>query len=478
MANVHCGCDDKKDLNRRDLLALSGKGLVLGAMGMSMPYLLKGREAFAITPENPFYDAVLTVFFRGGPSQTDSWDPKPGSSASYNPGQLGTIDLGVNDVYGEPFQVAASLPQLANAAMNDPMVGIGAIRSLWHGSNNHGNGQMMMGSWWRGQLGNSYPSVAPVFAHYFEGQGIGIPSVVIQGDNPNGVNDTRGARVPTALSVGTNNGAGGNPTVQALELPPGVDVARYDRRKTLLDCLNQRFLQSHPDGMALAYEKASEDAFAITRQGDAAQAFDLTGKQLLPADEDPERFTLAKELILAGVPYVTMGIGGNDTHGNNLSRMIRNWRDSFDSALAAAIPEIKNSGKRVLILAYGDFGRTPDGKGGGNVATRDGRDHWGDAFSIGMVSINQPKFKTTAIGDTGPDGAFTMNSTRRNGQPGQLVDPLEPKDLGGFVYRAMGIPLFAADGRSDIPTPLGRNAPPVLRDGNESTKLMQTFGLV
>ena len=95
-----------------------------------------------------------------------------------------------------------------------------------------------------------------------------------------------------------------------------------------------------------------------------------------------------------------------------------------------------------------------------------------------MVSINQPKFKTTAIGDTGPDGAFTLNSSRRNGQPGQLVDPFEPKDLGGFVYRAMGIPLFAADGRADIPTPLGRNAPPVLRDGNQSTKLMQTFGLV
>ena len=54
------------------------------------------------------------------------------------------------------------------------------VRSMWHGSDNHGNGQMMMSSLWRGQLGNSYPSVAPVFAHYFQGQRLGVPAVVVQ----------------------------------------------------------------------------------------------------------------------------------------------------------------------------------------------------------------------------------------------------------------------------------------------------------
>jgi hypothetical protein len=474
MANIHCGCDEAKDLNRRDLLKLSGKGIVLGAMGMSMPGLLNRREAFALTPENPFYDGVLTVFFQGGPSHTDTWDPKPGS----NNNVFNTINLGIKDVDNEDIHISEVFPGIANKVMNDPLVGLGILRAFWHGSNNHGNGQMMMGSWWRGQLGNSYPSAAPVMAEYFQGQGIGIPSVVIQGNNPDGVNDTRGARVPTALSVGTNNGQGGNPTVEALNLPPSVDLARYQRRKTLMDCLNQRFLDNHPDGMALAYQKATDDAYEVTRQGDAAQAFDLTGKPRLPAANAAvaDRFTLAQELLKAGIPYVTMGIGGNDSHGNNMQTIQNNWGNNFDTAVTAMIDNLLTTrpGKRYLILAYGDFGRTP-----GTVANgRNGRDHWGDCFAPAMISVGQAKFKTNAYGQTGPDGLFTVNQNGGGGMPGTALNRTEPKDLGGFVYRAMGIPLFAADGRADIPTPLGRNAPPVERTGNVSSTLMTTFGLV
>ena len=493
MAFVHCDCtsEHSREITRRKLLELSGKGVALGALGLSLPGLMHMQEAYGLTPENPFYDGVLCVTFNGGTGTIDSLDPKPGS----NNNVFNTINLGANDVYNQPIVLSEVLPNLANLVQNDPAVGMGIVRSMWHGSNNHGNGQAMMAAFWRGQLLNSYPSQAPVFAHYLQGQGIGIPAVQINGNNLQGINDARGARVPTALQVDVGGNQNNNPIVQALGLPAGVDGARYTRRKDLIDKLNARFLGSRQvDTMAKAWEKATADAYNVTFQGDAARAFDLTGKTLLPAqnNQNAQRFTLAQELLKAGIPYVTCGIGGNDSHGNNMATVRNNWGQTFDRAVAAMAANLKATGKRYLIFTISDFARTPQTVAGG----RDGRDHWGGAMSNLLISINQPLFKTTAIGDTGPDGLW-VEGTTGNGGAGQLNmlrDPFEPAHLGYLVYSAMGIPMFAPDGRADVPTTTGRNAPPVDRTvtievptGNQvvympgasyGTKLRTAFGLV
>jgi hypothetical protein len=247
-----------------------------------------------------------------------------------------------------------------------------------------------------------------------------------------------------------------------------VDADRYARRKKLLDTLNTRFRDANPDGMAAAYQDAIQQAYDVTAAGTAASAFDLTGKTLLPGDNTGERqrFTVAQELLRSGVPYVTMGIGGNDSHGGNTNTIRSNWGNSFDGALGDMITNLKNTGKKYLIMAAGDFGRTPDVKGNGYQVGDDGRDHWGQSFSVSMISINQPKFKTGAIGDTGPDGLFTVNSTRRNGVPNSLVDPINPAGLGWFVYSLMlgpSLSLGLPDGTTDVPTALGREAPPAER---------------
>jgi hypothetical protein len=160
-----------------------------------------------------------------------------------------------------------------------------------------------------------------------------------------------------------------------------------------------------------------------------------------------------------------MGIGGNDSHGNNMATISQNWGASVNQGLAAVAQNLKASGKRVLVTMYGDFGRTPASVNNGG---RDGRDHWGNAFSVALLSINQPKFKMTAIGDTGPDGTNMSTSG--------LVDPIEPADLGAFVYRSLGIQIGKPDGTFDVPLN-GRNAPPVERINN-SDMLLNTFGLV
>jgi hypothetical protein len=461
MTHINCSCDD----SRRDFLKTAGKtGLALGFAGLSLQHDLFVAEALGETArENAYFDHVIQVFFRGGPSQTDTWDPKPGQDVNY----FNTINLGIQDKYGVDIQISDVFPNLAGLVMNDPMVGLGLVRSMDHNSNSHGNGQRYMNTFWKGTLADIYPSTAAVMAHYFEGTGLGIPSVVINGNVSGEVNMARDSKVPTALQVSAGGGAGTNQVVQALQLPPGVDAARYGRRKTLLDKLNARFLSQRPDVIAQQFEKSTRDAVDIAMKGEAAAAFDLNGVTLVPGRSTAtrERLTQASRLIEAGIPYVSCGIGGNDTHTNNMQRIRENWGEEVDQGVVEVVNRIKATGKRCLIMLGGEFGRRPDGKVPGGT---DGRDHWGTGFSWAMISVNQPKFKTNAVGDTGPRGIFRARDNN-------LIDTMEPKDLGAFMYRAMG---FQVGIKVEFDVPLNdREAPPVDRI-NKGQELMTQFGLV
>jgi hypothetical protein len=449
-------------------------GLSVGSRSFMNEVLAAGA-----TPTNAYYDCALQIFFSGGPTSIDVWDPKPGSRNNF----VGTINLGAKDPYNNDVLISEIFPTLAAQVTTDPLVGLGVFRSMVHRNNAHGTAQQYMNNFWEGAPSGMYPSTAAVMSYYYQGTGIGIPSVVINTNNGQNANTANQSRVPTALQVTAGSGQGGNPTVQALQLPPGVDATRYQRRQALITKLNQRFLSAHPDAIAAAYKQATDDAASVTMKGDAARAFDLTGVPLVPArnNGDAQRLTQAVRLLEAGVPYVACGIGGNDSHGNNVATIQGNWGMSVDQGVAEIVTRLKASGKRCLIIMGGEFGRTPNSVNNATLNNqtiananlgRDGRDHWGDSFSWAVVSVNQPKFKTGAFGFTGPDG----NWREQNNDPAtKTVDPVHPRDLGAFVYRSLGFQV-GLDVAYDIPL-VDREAPPVDRI-NISTKLMQNFGLV
>ena len=453
-------CDTRRSFLKRAL------GLGASAVGLNLVSALHAREAYGITP-NPGtqrYDAVIQIFYSGAPSQTDTWDPAdPGSTSNY----FNTINLGVNDIYGQPFRISEVFPNLANLVMNDPAVGLGAVRSMTHGNGSHESAQEWMNCFWQSPVADVYPSTAASMNHYFQGQGLGVGSVLINGSNGDQANSAKGGQTGTAYQVFSLSNAD-----RPLRRP--VSAERYTRRRDLIQAFNRSFLPGRPDAAAGEWDAAWKQAYDITTQGTAANAFDLTGKTLLPGGPtapsgDIQRLTMCQELVKAGVPYVAMGIGGNDTHTGNSERIRRNWGDTTDVAVARMAQNLKATGKRVLILMGGEFGRTP------NTSKPDGRDHWASGFSWAMLSINQPAFRTTAVGDTGPDGTWTVRSATK------LVDPVEPSALGGFVYQALGFPI-ASDPKWNVPTAVGVR-PPVDQDIALSTApgggrwLMQQFGV-
>ena len=119
---------------------------------------------------------------------------------------------------------------------------------------------------------------------------------------------------------------------------------------------------------------------------------------------------LARRLVEAGVTYVTVNMGGWDTHGNNFAELKRRLLPRYDRALAALISDLHDRGmdKDVLVISYGEFGRTP------RINKDSGRDHWPNAasvvFSGGGLKMGQvvgstdakaeePKTRPCSVGD-------------------------------------------------------------------------------
>jgi hypothetical protein len=150
-----CRAKKPQEMSRRELMRMSAVGAGSSVFGLSLLSTLFARDAWGLTPSNAFYDAVVQVFFFGGPSQTDTLDPKPGSANN----RFNTVALGVNDKYGKPVNVSTVLSNVRNAVQSGTC-GLGIIRSLVHTSGDHDLATMMTQSFWRtAGPAMSYPSI-------------------------------------------------------------------------------------------------------------------------------------------------------------------------------------------------------------------------------------------------------------------------------------------------------------------------------
>jgi uncharacterized protein (DUF1501 family) len=125
--------------------------------------------------------------------------------------------------------------------------------------------------------------------------------------------------------------------------------------------------------------------------------------------------------VEAGVTYVTVNMGGWDTHSNNFNEMKTRLLPRYDRAIAALIEDIYERGidRRVLVISYGEFGRTP------RINSQSGRDHWPGAMSVvysgGGLRMGQ------TIGAT--DSRAEYPTTRAFG----------PQDVLATMYHVLGI---------------------------------------
>jgi hypothetical protein len=421
-------------------------GLAFG--GLTLPEFLRQRaRAAAHGAGQPACRAVIQIYLGGGPSHLDMYDLKPNAPAEVR-GPFQPIDTVVPGI-----QISEHLPYQAQIADR-----LTIIRSGTHHVSSHSPASHLMQTGYPQApnvdvRANSHPGAGAVVSRLLGPRTPGLPAYVA---------------VPRPLFFGAPAylGAGYGPfvtegdttafdfQVRSLTLEGGLTLGRLTTRRSLLGEFDRfrRDLDLHGD--LAGVDEFSRQAVDLVSSEAAARAFRLQ-------DEPPEirqrygwtsagqNYLLARRLVEAGVTFVTCVSGGQwDTHVDNFNILKENSLPRFDRAFAALIADLHERGldKEVLVMAFGEFGRTP-------VINKDaGRDHWPGAMSIlfagGGLRMGQ------VIGATDSSGAAPVSS------------PVSPGDVLSTMYCALGIDRSVA-----FADPSGRTMP-LLPEGKPIAELI------
>jgi hypothetical protein len=441
---------------RREGLTLVGRRGMLkaglaGVAGLSLPELLRTRsEAAASAKGSKPPKSVILLWMAGGPSHIDTWDPKPGRPLE-NRGPFSTIETRLPGV-----RICEHLPK--QAAMLDKFTVIRSVDARF--SNHEPNTVFQTGNLAAAPRvnpdGDKYPSIASVVAKMHGPNHPAMPPYVAfmksrshlafggyLGKRYDPFLASQAARLPEYDLVGNDTGrmTGAN----LFDLPLGLSAARlHDRRSLLKDFdrlrsdLDQNGSMEALDGyqqqaVELVLGRRAQDAFDVSQE--PASVRDRYGKHLWC-----QQALVARRLVEAGVAFVTIDLsyhtasGTWDNHGDNIppyggiQHGLGPLLPLFDHLIATLVGDLDERRllNDVLVIAMGEFGRTPTM---GTQGSTDGRNHWPVVMSMCLAGGGLRHGQV--IGATESDGG---NIKER---------PVTPGDFAATLYRYMGVPLDA-----------------------------------
>lgn len=434
----HVNCDG---LSRRSYLQL-GLGALLGG-GLVNALRLRGLAASEEKPASAPARCIL-VWLDGGPSHYETFDPKPDAPIEIR-GEYETIPTGIPGV-----RFSKHMKRLA--AISDKLA---IIRSIRHDHGNHGAGNhyMMTGAPTRipvscGAFVSFHPSLGSVTARE-RGAPRGLPAYFSLGSmSRSGGPNFLGAR--HAPFVVKNDPNQASFRVRDVALPRGLDGSRFAGRQEIRSEVD-RFLriQNETAGDPVAaYDEYFRQGHDLVTSAQAQAAFDIhrepaATRDMYGRDSFGQRALLARRLVEAGVPFVTIYDGGWDHH-RDIFKSLDSKLPPRDRALAALIHDLDQRGllDSTMVICLGEFGRTP------KINDRGGRDHWSNAMSVLFAGCNTPGGQV--VGATDRKG---YSATKRILSPENFVSTIYTKlgiNPGKILYTPEGRPVHLV---SD-PTPI------------------------
>lgn len=377
--------------------------------------------------------SVIQIWLWGGPSHLDTFDPKPEAGPDYCGQFQNPIETSVPGV-----RICEALPELAKIA--DKYV---LIRSLSHGINAHETAAYLVQTGWPPGGREVHPCIGAVVSlrKGYEAGYTGLLPPYIVLTQPQG-------RFSEAGFLGNKYkpfATGGNPaqTPFAVEgiVAPGISTARQLRRRQLLTQLDviPTLLSNHPQ-VQLAVE-AERQAYEMIL-GEGAKVFDLSTEPAAVRDRYGrntfgQACLVARRLVEAGVPYITINYTGWDTHKQHFQTM-RRMLPELDRGLATLLVDLDQRGllASTVVWCCGEFGRTPRIQW--EPPWNGGRGHWGHAFSA-------------LLAGGGIKGGQVLGATDAKGE--YVKDrPVHPAELLATIYTLLGI-----DPHSTLPHPTGES---------------------
>jgi hypothetical protein len=424
---VYRNCES---MTRRDCLKLGLGGL----FGLGFVDALRLRGRAATQGAGGSARSCILIWMDGGPSHYETFDPKPTAPVEIR-GQYGTIETQVPGV-----RFSQHMTRLA--AIADKLA---IVRSIRHDQGNHGAGNhyMMTGALPRIPVGcgafvSFHPSLGSVVAHERGASNHGLPSYFsMPAMSRSGGPNFLGAKYAPFVVPG--NPSRPDFRVRDVVPPDGVNHARFDGRRDLrskVDRLRRiseaaaadpvtALDQYYEQGYDLIGSKEAQAAFDIGREPDAVR--DMYGRTPVG-----QRCLLARRLVEAGVPFVTLYEGGWDHHVG-IFKTCDLRLPIFERAIASLILDLDRRGllESTLVIALGEFGRTP------KINKYSGRDHWSSAMSVLFAGGGTP-------------GGQVVGATDSRGYT--AVDRiLSPENFASTVYAKLGIDpgkiLYAPNGR-------------------------------
>lgn len=415
---IHRNCEGAQ---RRDCLKL-GLGALLGGGFVDA---LRARAAAESSGQEKSASCIL-IWLDGGPSHFETFDPKPDAPAEIR-GQFAAIPT---KVAGMHF----SENMLRLAAISDKL---SIIRSVRHDQNNHGAGNhyMMTGAPTRipvscGAFVSFHPSMGSVVSAergardglppYFS-----IPSMTRSG----GPNFLGARHAPFEVGDDPNQESF---RVRDVTVPRAVEEGRALGRRQLREELDslRRFQDRAAGDPVLGADENFQQAVSLVDSAAAQRAFEIdreppTVRDSYGRNSFGQRLLLARRLVEAGVPFVTINNGGWDHH-SNIFPAFQKQGQQFDAVVATLIEDLDQRGMldTTLVLVMGEFGRTPQISTLPG-STTPGRDHWSNAISVLMAGCGTP-------------GGQVVGATDRNGYT--AVEKIYgPENLVSSVYLKLGI---------------------------------------
>jgi hypothetical protein len=456
-------CDGR---SRREWLRVGG----LSVLGLGLSELLRAgsgaNPAHAAPPDSSLGRGlagatfgrarnVIFLWLQGGPPQHETFDPKPDAPAEIR-GQFRPIATNVPgirfcELLPRTARLADELAVVRSIATDDPNHDVSGYWVLTGYPYGPGSArQIKPGDWpYFGSVvkmlrpSESVPALTSVW----------VPDVMRLNDSVTPAGQTAGflgrAWEPERF---IGDPAAPDYRIEGLDLPADLPRLRVDRRKALLGQLDGYFRGVERSGVLGSWGRSARDAYDLVSSGRARAAFDLTREPEALRDRYG-RYTwgqsvlLARRLIEAGVRLVHVNWAREpgdsavdnpmwDTHAQNADRLQDVLCPQFDVTFSALLQDLRVRGllDETLVVAIGEFGRTPKINGQG------GRDHWGNVFSFVMAGA-------------GVAGGQVFGASDRNGAY-PAADPIRPHDLTATIFHLLGI-----DHRAVFPDKLGRPQP-------------------
>jgi hypothetical protein len=395
-ARTNCDCV----VHRRDFLRLAAAtGAAAGVMSWTDAICLSAEDL------RKRGMACILLWMGGGPSQFETFSPKPGHE---NGGDTKAIATNLPGI-----QIADGLPNVARV-----MDHLAIIRSMTSKEGSHPRASFLLHHGYLPMGGVKFPTLGSQVAHQIGDPKFDLPGFVRIGGRRA---DLGGAGF---LGVDYDPLVLQNPERRPENTEPATRDQRYARRLNLLDKIEADFGDVEGADIVADHRKlirkSSEmilspkmEAFDLEKESDKMR--DAYGRSRVGAG-----CLLARRLVEAGVTFVEVNVEGWDTHEDNFTRTA-DRNAMIDQPMAQLITDLGDRGmlKRTLVIWMGEFGRTP------RINARAGRDHYPRAFNVALAGGGIRGGQV--VGETDAGG---VEVTER---------PVTVSDLFRTIYTTLGI---------------------------------------